>query len=153
MQQEAKPKSTEAAQAQGLWIPANLSCYDPCLQREKHTRLQHSFLPPAAAKLLMVVLSRYADRPVLTTLQRQGTEVSSCTWKKRGGKTQPEIKLGFIMPALRLPLTAWLPICSEHTHASHGFCDFTGGSCTDTGQGISRDPALELGYSFFFFFL
>lgn len=81
-------------------------------------------------------------------------QVSSRTWRT-GSKTQPEIKLDFIKPALRLPLTALLPICPERTRASHkclDFCDFTAGSCTARGQGIPGFPAWIwdiLSFSFF----
>lgn len=69
VEQEAKSKSTEAAPAQGMWIRAYALLLQPLLTKRKAHKVT-ALLPPAAAKLLMVVLSRYADRPVLTTLQR-----------------------------------------------------------------------------------
>lgn len=62
------PRAQKLLKPKGCGYLLMLLCYDPCLQTEAHKVIAH--LPPAAAKLLMVVLSRYADRPVLTTLQR-----------------------------------------------------------------------------------
>lgn len=136
VEQAAKPKSTEAAQSQGMWILAYAFLLQPLLTNR--STQGYSTLTSCCSKITdgsFIAVCRQARAHHAAKARHRSQQ---CTWKKRGSKTQPEIKLDFIKPALRLPLTAWLPICSEHTHSSHDFCDFTVGSRTDTGQGVSE---------------
>ncbi|KAI1242412.1 hypothetical protein IHE44_0005952 [Lamprotornis superbus] len=66
------PREQKLFKPKGCGYLLMLFCYEPDSQTEAHKVT--ALLPPAAAKLLMVVLSRYADRPVLTTLQRNSVE-------------------------------------------------------------------------------